>query len=153
MPRLSFSAQFLLYTIDVGLDNVGNEHGTPDWDCLLAELTATRPVIRTLIFIEEKLPFFFPNTIAGAVGHLESRWEKRAVYMLTSFIEAHSHAQKKIHSFIGADQGESMDHQRNPIHQDYSPPIIGTSSLSTQQIPEELKVLEESKTAVESYPS
>ena len=44
----------------------------------------------------------------GLTGKLEARWEKRSVYMLTSFIEAHTHAQKKIHSFVTFDDDDGM---------------------------------------------
>lgn len=46
-------------------------------------------------------------TYSTLSGRLEAKHEKRSVYILTSFIEAHEHAQKKIHSFIGSDEDES----------------------------------------------
>ena len=76
-------------------------------------------------------------------GKLEARWEKRAVYMLTSFIEAHVHAQNKIHSFISSDdepnyEGGQMDEKT----------FVEGSQVSSTQTPEELQVIEESQIAV-----
>eukprot|EP01035_Chromulina_nebulosa_P025597 gene25597-33423_t len=127
LPRLSFSAQFLLYTIDVGIDNVNEEGGAPDWLCLASELGSSRPLISTLEYIEANLPHCFPKLVAGLVGKLEARWEKRSVYMLTSFIEAHTHAQKKIHSFT---EGK-----------------VYVDDIASAQTPEEVQVIEESKNA------
>lgn len=45
--------------------------------------------------------FLLTRWLYHLVNKYEARAEKRNVYMLISFIEAHKHAQKKIHDFLG----------------------------------------------------
>jgi hypothetical protein len=142
LPRLSFSAQFLLYTIEVGLDDVNlalKSSNTVlcsfDWQCLEAELNSRTPVIDVLQFLHTNFPGnnFFSNTVVRFLSFLETRREKREVYMLTSFIEAHEHAQSKIHKFLGLDEEEGED---------------GNRTEALPQTPEEAKVIAESSMAV-----
>lgn len=140
LPRLSFSAQFLLYSVDVSLDEVNSEENiqiplplkksaTKDWRCVEQELNSDSISLKFLYFTEKYCPMSFCTNI---LGHLLSRKEKREVYILSSFVEAHEHAQKKIHSFLRLDNEQILDAQDD----DYI------------QIPEELRVVEESKFAV-----
>lgn len=126
LPRLSHSAQFLLYSVEVGLDEVKHMSGARDWVCLEDELRRDPYNIRILHFFDE----YFPSALCGSMpskmlSRIEARREKRAVYMLSSFIEAHEHAQTKIHSFLGLE-----DEELEP------------------QTPEEMQVISESKSAV-----
>lgn len=144
LPRQSFSAQFLLYSIDVGLDEVNAQaltHGskvnhainhTFDWHCIEKELDYRLPGIPVLTFLNKTFSSSKAchTTTAHFLSFLETRKEKRDVYMLTSFIEAHEHAQAKIHDFLGLDG--------NVLHKTVVP-----------QTPEEAKVISESKLAVE----
>lgn len=90
----------------------------------------------------------------------EARRDKRAVYMLTAFIEAHEHAQKKLHNFLA---GLIDEHHQHDGAGDYqAPPAPPESPASptdhdadgtvvSEQLtatPEETKVLAESKDAV-----
>lgn len=127
IPRLCHSAKFLLYSIEVGVDEVEQETGVRDWLVIKQEITEQPLSIRILSYLDENIPH---SCMLGYstyyLGKLEARREKRAVYMLTSFIDAHEHAQSKVHEFISVDvEGEE-----------------------SQQSPEELKVIEESKEAV-----
>lgn len=103
LPRLSHSAQFLLFSIDVGLDSVNGLTGLQDWDCIERSLNSLPLAIRVLMFVERITPVWFTG-VSRLLGRLEARREKRAVYMLTSFIDAHEHAQRKMHSYVGTEE-------------------------------------------------
>jgi len=123
IPRLSHSAKFLLYSVEVGADLVDQDLGVQDWRVIKKEITSVPLSIRLLSSLDS---FCGLGLATYYVGKLEARREKRAVYMLTSFIDAHMHAQQKVHEFIVED-----DHEEH------------------EQSPEELKVIEESMQAVE----
>lgn len=125
LPRLSHSAQYLLYTIEVGLDEVDSPQGGRDWYCLQEELEYRSYASFVLTLWENYTPLCLSVSATNLLGQIEARNEKRFVYMLTSFIEAHEHAQKKIHAFLGLEE-EDVE----------------------AATPEELKVIEESKTVV-----
>jgi hypothetical protein len=60
LPRNSFSAKYLLYSIDVGLDYVKDmKKGFRDWDCIEQELSAMPWNIRILLLVEAITPNFF----------------------------------------------------------------------------------------------
>ena len=123
IPRQSHSAKFLLYSVEVGVDEVEQNPGARDWLVIHKEITEQPLSIRLLSSIDATLPHTYGTYY---LGKLEARREKRAVYMLNSFIDAHEHAQKKVHEFIADDEeGEEK-----------------------VQSPEELKVIDESKQAV-----
>lgn len=83
-----------------------------DWICieteieenekkLLAFLALMDRVVNTYCVFEfTKFKYWF--------GWAKARKEKRVVYMLTSFIEAHEHAQKKIHDFVGETDDDEL---------------------------------------------
>lgn len=149
LPRLSKSAQTLLFTVDVGLDEVNMREGTRDWACLEAELDS-RPMSKMLGFVEWNLPFCFPNTVSETMGRLEALHEKRAVYTLTSFIDAHEHAQRKIHYFI-SDSGEEEDRGSDSLNGQRNSTTSAQSEMAMANIaqtPEEMRVIAESKEAV-----
>lgn len=105
LPRLSHSAQFLLYSVDVGLDEVNNPAGFQDWRVIEEEIDVMPLYLRTLILMEKFSPLHYcQEVMSNVVGRFEARKEKRNVYMLASFIEAHEHAQSKIHQFLGLDE-------------------------------------------------
>jgi NhaP-type Na+/H+ or K+/H+ antiporter len=126
LPRQSFSAQFLLYSIEVALDEIMNNPTTiaapddrqgiysKDFLCLSKEIYQKTPIIDLLRFFEENSHFPFccriirDSAVTPFLSFLETRKEKREVYMLTSFIEAHEHAQAKIHKFLGLDLEEMI---------------------------------------------
>jgi hypothetical protein len=66
LPRLSHSAQFLLYSIDVGLDNADDDYA-PDWRCIENHLDENPLVIRFLSYCEDYVPFcpFFVSSTIG----------------------------------------------------------------------------------------
>jgi hypothetical protein len=103
LPRLSHSAQFLLYSIEVGLDQVRSPLCLQDWASVEAELDSDPLLLRSLAWAEQYAP---GSMITRLLGRLEARREKRAVYILTSFIGAHKRAQQKMHSYISDDGGD-----------------------------------------------
>eukprot|EP00600_Ochromonadales_sp_CCMP1393_P001641 CAMPEP_0174982048 /NCGR_PEP_ID=MMETSP0004_2-20121128/16250_1 /TAXON_ID=420556 /ORGANISM="Ochromonas sp., Strain CCMP1393" /LENGTH=1017 /DNA_ID=CAMNT_0016233903 /DNA_START=17 /DNA_END=3070 /DNA_ORIENTATION=- len=123
LPRLSHSANFLLYCVEVAVDEVDQEEGNRDWKHLHSGITKPSFLVRLLTYIES---WNIWSSATYYLGMMEARREKRAVYMLTSFIEAHEHAQAKIHEFVVEDDDE--------VH---------------IKSPEELKVIAESQQAVE----
>jgi hypothetical protein len=96
------------------LDEVGELLGARDWACVAEELDHVPLAVRALSFVEDYLPRCCSDVTSRTVGQIEARNEKRAVYMLTSFIEAHEHAQRKIHAFIGADEDGDPDSPQTP---------------------------------------
>lgn len=70
--------------------------------------------------------------IARNLGRLEATQAKRNYYILTSFIEAHEHAQKKIHSFIGIEEEEEVKDTRIPFRQPIASRDQGQSMFSNQ---------------------
>jgi hypothetical protein len=127
IPRQSHSAKFLLYSVEVGVDEVEQDPGARDWIVIHKEITVQPLSIRMLSYLDATLPGTYGTYY---LGKLEARREKRAVYMLHSFIDAHEHAQKKVHEFIADDEDDE----------------------DKVQSPEELKVIEESKQAVSTLP-
>lgn len=95
LPRESYATQTLLYSIEIGLD-LKHEEILRDYAYLVHELDSAARQVKLLSHIPECTPY---------LGHmtdvLASRNEKRAIYVLTSFIEAHEVAQTKIVTFLG----------------------------------------------------
>ena len=138
LPRLSHSAQYLLYSLDVGIDKCSDAAGAQDWAAIEAEITEPPLYLQSLLLLERLLPRGCSSPVSRLVGRLEARKDKRAVYMLTSFIEAHQHAQQKIHSFIGV-----LDEDENPT------PLDPGHAEADMQCCEERQVVAESCAAVE----
>jgi NhaP-type Na+/H+ or K+/H+ antiporter len=144
LPRLSFSAQFLLYTIEVALDKTERE-GAQDWACLKDELEFVPYSIRFLEYYQDVMPASWTSWSSNSLGFLRSRNEKREVYMLSAFIEAHEHAQNKIHSFLGLGDPARKDEETGEEMVDR----VESSNTDTDlPCPEESVVIEESKRAV-----
>jgi hypothetical protein len=127
LPRKSKSGKFLLYSIEVALDEVNQEAGARDWACVESKLDKIPHEIALLTWWEEHVPdtwFTYPSRY---LNKLECTREERTVYILTSFIAAHENAQNKIHGYLRVDEEGGDDEQQSP---------------------EELKVIAESKLAV-----
>jgi NhaP-type Na+/H+ or K+/H+ antiporter len=143
LPRLSFAAQFLLYTIEVAVDNanMNMEKNNPkevistDWLQIESTILFRSKMMKWLHSCEKYLPWFcsFPP-IVSTLSFLETRKEKREVYVLTSFIQAHEEAQSKIHSFLRYDDDDDDDEI-----------AAGNRDIRTM---EEEQIIEESKRAV-----
>jgi polyhydroxyalkanoate synthesis regulator phasin len=109
LPRLSFSAQTLLYSIDVGLDNVqrcykpGLDNFSDDWIYIKKTISSDEKLLLSILsFFDQLIPDCLNfGTFRYNYGWASARRDKRSVYMLMSFIEAHEHAQNKIHDFVG----------------------------------------------------
>lgn len=123
LPRHCRSAQFLLYSVDVGLDiaqhnpssllemqELPDSDGLGDWKVIEEDINAIPWSHRVLAVLEEYMPATCGGDVSGNIlENREKQMEDRAVYMLTAFIEAHEHAQKKIHSFVGIDPHSHED--------------------------------------------
>ena len=128
LPRQNASTQFLLYSVDVGLDLAHmaqnktilemememeedeNHDGLGDWHVIEKEIDHIPFGQRVLQFLENCLPSRCGGDVAGNLMEArEQKAEDNAVYMLTAFIEAHEHAQKKIHSFVGVEPYSEED--------------------------------------------
>ena len=81
------------------------------------------------------------------------------IYMLSAFIEAHEHAQKRIHSFVGPMTGEDADSGWNGGSPDRERTRTrssggaegGSDAGDKQRTPEELQVREELMTIFNRY--
>jgi hypothetical protein len=138
LPRVSRCGPFLLYTVEVALDEVGQPGvGARDWDCLQAKLDKVGYKRAVLTRAERHLPDQWCPHVTGYLNQLEYKLEERAVYMLTSFIAAHEHAQRKIHGYLGAGRDSSSGEESKDAAEDVN-----------QQSAEELLVIAESQRAV-----
>jgi hypothetical protein len=107
LPRESFSAKFLLYSVDVGMDTGSIAAG--DWQIIEEEIDHAPFLLRFLNMVEDNCPSWLSRRASLGVGKIEASRETQMVYILTSFIEAHQHAQRKIHSFVGCDDVDDED--------------------------------------------
>eukprot|EP00600_Ochromonadales_sp_CCMP1393_P013571 CAMPEP_0174997430 /NCGR_PEP_ID=MMETSP0005-20121125/949_1 /TAXON_ID=420556 /ORGANISM="Ochromonas sp., Strain CCMP1393" /LENGTH=926 /DNA_ID=CAMNT_0016251955 /DNA_START=109 /DNA_END=2891 /DNA_ORIENTATION=+ len=143
LPRISKAGKFLLYSVEVGLDQVEIGDGQRDWKCVEAHLQQRPWMIQLLTVWEDHIPEDWCMKIPSKLlNRLECTLEEDNVYILTSFIAAHEHAQERIHGFLVSDQGGSSDIGGGGEEGDLDA-ALGLSSA------EELKVIAESKLAVE----
>jgi len=140
LPRLSYSAQFLLYTVDVAVDLVHDpaEGAGADYYCMERGLNAEPYLLQALRFLERVVPGG-AYVVAESASKIEADRIKRRVYMLTSFIEAHESAQKKLHEFldVGVPEGSG------------GPTAATTTTTRIGRSSEEKKTIEESQLMVE----
>jgi hypothetical protein len=108
LPRKSKSAKFLLYSIEVGQeDAIKEDGGGSDWRCIEDKLNSTPHEIKLLTMIENMIPpTYFYGFHSRYLNKLECNREERHVYMVTSFISAHEHAQRKLHDFIKVEEDD-----------------------------------------------
>lgn len=136
LPRKSKAAQVLLYSVEKALDRVNAEAGAWDWRCVKAKLDFQPLLNKVLAMWEDNAPptwlYGYPSTYLNKV---ECNTEERAVYLLTSFIAAHEHAQHQLVMFIKGNEGEGGGE-------------AGNSGVGRVPSPEELQVINESKEAV-----
>ena len=150
LPRLSHSAQFLLYTIDVALDEVitGEKSGARDWAYIEAELDSDPWVARVMQWGEKRLPQLLARKCASMHGAFDALRQKRAVFILEAFLKAHDVAQSKLHEFLsGGHDGRAMVAGGGTGHK-ASQRITGRDAISRATSPEEALVLNESEHAV-----
>ena len=180
LPRTSFAVRFLLYSVDVGLDSVGEvltASSTPtstaggsntaaasranshpdgfDFAPILSEINSEPVVITALKALEalglvDRLGL---NCVTRTIAQHEARRNKRNVYMLSAFIEAHREAAAKLQSYLigklGAPPGSSSSSQAqrvSSVDSDVSN-STGATSASTP-LPEALQVKKESAAVV-----
>jgi hypothetical protein len=103
--------------------------GLQDWPCIEEYIRGTPFFISVLTYLDSMLcRLDITEKFSEFVCKLEAKEEKRIVYLLTSFIEAHEHAQSKIHEFLGLDGGDTASNADLNEMKDQ------------EQIPEELQV-------------
>lgn len=105
LPRLSYAATYLLYTVDVGLDKIEEdcEFGTVDCRVLYETVCRMPFYLRAWAHFDQVNRFKLVGLSGYFLAKNEARIEKRNVYMLTSFIAAHELAQNKLHEFLMLD--------------------------------------------------
>jgi NhaP-type Na+/H+ or K+/H+ antiporter len=97
----SHSAQLLLYSIDKGMDLVNDPKATlGDWESLERNLKASSKLLKVATFFDKLSAKF--RYYPGWVSWIDALTERRAIYVLTNFIDAHTYAQGQIHMFLGA---------------------------------------------------
>lgn len=160
LPRTSYAVRFLLYSVDVGQDvalessassaiNAANRNRLPahpgDWAAISAEVTAEPFFISALKRLESG-PLGLPSwcgaaSIYSMIARWEARRDKRNVYILGAFIEAHKEAARKLHSYLGdSDAITDPKSERSESLED---------NISTLSLPEAVHVKKESAFAVE----
>ena len=171
LPRLSHSTRFLLYSVDVGLEGV--KTGLTDWSVIEEQLEHVAWFIKLLSTLINYLPISRTEgvclcsnhfSLIGLLAFFLARREKRAVYLLTSFIEAHEHAQKKLRSFLGGAEtvypqkknegSNEIRHRRKESDTSTAPTIVaghGPHDGDDITTPEEVFVIKESNDAVSEH--
>lgn len=145
LPRRSHSAQFLLYTIDVAIDEVSHaeKSGARDWARIEEELDAEPWAARLLTWGENSLPSALALKCASIHGSNEALRQKRAVFMLEAFLRAHCIAQFKLHDFLSGGHDSTIIASAVSRHQ-----ATGMNAINKASSPEEALVLQESEEAV-----
>lgn len=112
LPREAPATQSLLYSIDNALDRV-HKSELRDWKWLKNEMQPMGIVEKLTSCLEE-------NTNVESKVHtfsdvMKSLDEEFKVYVLTSFIECHQRAQKKIYGFVGKEMHDALENDfRSP---------------------------------------
>eukprot|EP01039_Chlorochromonas_danica_P001449 gene1449-1574_t len=110
LPRNSHAARALLNSIDVGMDTI-HTPGLQDWDAICDDISRLTqgeqlPVVDN-VALSESGNLIEQNSAQDVqidlYDHdiLKSYQDSQLVYMLSSFIEAHEHAQLKIPFYLG----------------------------------------------------
>jgi hypothetical protein len=80
----------------MGLDQASSAYGLQDWATVAAGFKQTDFLIDILYMLGKTTQSRY---ILGSLCKYDARLEKRAVYVLTSFIDAHESAQSKLHMY------------------------------------------------------
>ena len=108
----AFTAQLLVYSVDKGIDSIYDADGDSPrtWTDLgdLASLERNLLPNATLLRVATFFDDFFAmcGLFPGYVAYMESLKERRAMYTLSNFIDAHLFAQGQLHKFLGAPEKE-----------------------------------------------
>jgi NhaP-type Na+/H+ or K+/H+ antiporter len=98
----SFSAQLLLYSVDKALDLATDPTSTlGDWECIERNLDPDRNILWIAQTVDNA-SHRFCGRLPGWVSKIDAYTERRAIYVLSNFIDAHIHAQNRLHMFLGA---------------------------------------------------
>ena len=105
IPRESYSSKVLLYSIDIALNNCKNDSlktkgCSGDWFYIEEVIHSNEKLFLSIMAFLDRITPQFCNYFRYLSGWSLSRKTKRAVYLLTCFIDAHERAKAMIHSFI-----------------------------------------------------
>jgi len=138
LQRSSYAVQFLLYSVEVALDEVSTKGednwyiGLKDFDSIQAETSQTPVYLNFIKWLTETTRSSYLHSL---LSNLEARRLKRTVVILQSFIEAHVYAAKKIHSFIVDDEDS------DEASAEYLPEEIRVKDESLRQVDQAKKLL------------
>lgn len=138
LQRTSYAVQFLLYSVDLALDEIskGEDNnwyiGLKDFDSIQTETSQTPVYLKVIKWLTETTRSSYLHSL---LSNLEARRLKRTVVILQSFIEAHVYAAKKIHSFIVDDE------DNDEASAEYLPEEIRVKDESLRQVDQAKKLL------------
>jgi hypothetical protein len=138
LQRTSYAVQFLLYSVDLALDEIskGEDNnwyiGLKDFDSIQTETSQTPVYLKVIKWLTETTRSSYLHSL---LSNLEAKRLKRTVVILQSFIEAHVYAAKKIHSFIVDDE------DNDEASAEYLPEEIRVKDESLRQVDQAKKLL------------
>ena len=137
LQRTSYAVQFLLYSVDLALDEIskGEDNwyiGLKDFDTIQTETSQTPVYLKVIKWLTETTRSSYLHSL---LSFIEARRLKRTVVILQSFIEAHVYAAKKIHSFIVDDE------DNDEASAEYLPEEIRVKDESLRQVDQAKKLL------------
>jgi NhaP-type Na+/H+ or K+/H+ antiporter len=104
----AYSAKLLLYSVDVALDYVRDERvDLMDWKCIEEGLSRKSWNHQLFLFLDNLAEMLF-GCYPGLVAYDDAKRERKAIYTLLNFIDAHSFAQKQLLDLLGEDSHEEM---------------------------------------------
>jgi hypothetical protein len=112
LPREAPATQSLLYSIDNAMDRV-HKPNLRDWKWLKNEMQPMKIVEKLTSCLESRTDV--DAKIHGFSDVMKSLDEEFKVYVLTTFIECHETAQRKIYGFVGKEMLDALENDfRSP---------------------------------------
>lgn len=139
LPREAPATQTLLYSIDNALDRV-HKNNLRDWKWLKNEMQPAKIVEKFTSCLEKYTSVESKLHSLGDI--LKSLDEEFRVYVLTTFIECHQTAQRKIYGFLGKDMHDMVENDFR------SPEIALVRRESANHVAAAIKMLGEIDTAI-----
>lgn len=104
--RASYSSHSLLHSIDIAMDFVRNPtFGLHDWDYLVQSMELPDWRANIALYFDKVMSTFNPSS--NLYGWAMAKRERRQIYAVTNFIDAHEFAQRRVHTFLGGTEEES----------------------------------------------
>lgn len=122
----SFSSQLLLYSLDRAKDTIHDPLAPlGDWELVEKSLNVADPTTMALAKMVDSWCArmgYYP----GWVNYLDSLTERRAIYVLSNFIDGHTFAQSRLHMFLGAPERDYGDvcPEENAVMQDSTAAVL-----------------------------